>query len=387
MEPTIHPRRLPDPQTGDTGTASNENAPAHPEALFKAGSYAHWALLGPNGLRAGWSILLFVALYYLLTPVLDTIAVTLDPSLGDAVFTPSRMLITEFIPLLVLLVVCAVMARIEHRRLIDYNLTDARHVRHFFGGLAAGLAALSLLVGVLNLGGWLHFSGAELTGAQALKLGGVWAGAFLLVGLFEEGTFRCYLQFTLARGINFWLALATVGSLCLLVGLSNNPKGADGVYAVAAIGLVPCFFLHRARAAGSGFWQAAWTTSTAFGYYHTNNNGENWIGIVAAASIGFVFCVSVRLTGSAWWAIGCHSAWDWAETFFYGAPDSGFPARGHLFTASASGKALWSGGADGPEGSFLVLPVILLLLVLLLVVYRRANPAEIAASTVERVAG
>jgi len=385
MEPTIHPGRMEGPQTGDPGTASNERVPDHQEALFKPEHDVRWALLGPQGLRAGWSVLLFVSLYYLLTPVLDTIAVTLDPALADAVFTPTRMLITEFIPFFNLVIVCAIMARIERRRLVDYNLTDGRHARHFFGGLAAGFAALSSLVGILGLGGWMHFGAAELNGAQALKFGSVWACAFLLVGLFEEGTFRGYLQFTLTRGINFWWALATVGALCLLVSLSKDPKGAEGVYAIAALGLVPCWLLYRARDAKSGFWQAAWTTSTAFGYYHTNNNGENWIGIVAAASIGFVFCVSVRVTGSAWWAIGCHSAWDWAETFFYGTPDSGFAARRHLFTASASGNVLWSGGADGPEGSLLVIPVVLLLLAMLLVVFRRAKPATISTSVAERV--
>ena len=79
-----------------------------------------------------------------------------------------------------------------------------------------------------------------------------------------------------------------------------------------------------------------------------------------------MFCLSIWVTGSAWWALGCHASWDWAETVFYGTPDSGFVAKGHLFTSVAQGPALWSGGTDGPEGSVLVLPVILLLAVVLL---------------------
>jgi membrane protease YdiL (CAAX protease family) len=212
------------------------------------------------------------------------------------------------------------------------------------------------------------------------------------VGLFEEGTFRCYLQFTLTRGINFWWALAIVAALCLdllLRAIGNGAgvvgalwlglmpaaggNGAWGVYAIALLGLLPCLLLHLRKAEGAGFWQAAWVTSTLFGFIHTNNNGENWIGIFAAALIGFVFCVSVRLTGSAWWAIGCHAAWDWAETYFYGTADSGLQARGHLLSTSPAGNPLWSGGADGPEGSLLVLGAILLLLAALLVVYGRKN--------------
>ncbi len=134
----------------------------------------------------------------------------------------------------------------------------------------------------------------------------------------------------------------------------------------------------------AGFWQAAWVTSTLFGFGHTGNNGENWIGIFAAAFIGFVFCVSVWVTGSAWWAIGCHAAWDWAETYFYGTADSGFVAPGHLLSTSPAGNPLWSGGTDGPEGSLLIIPIVLLILAWLLVVYRRPRPAEIRRARPQR---
>ena len=367
MEPTRQSSRL-EPSSGASGGDQNEERP--PQTRRDA----DWVLLGPHGLRAGWSALFFVALYYLLTPVLDTIAVTLDPTLAEPVFSPSRVLITELIPFATLLISGLFMARIEHRQPLEYNLLDRRRIRHFLGGLGAGFAALSLLIAVLGMGGWLHFGHLSLTSGDAVKFGGLWACAFLLVGCFEEGAFRCYLQFTLARGINFWWALAAIGALCLLLQFTGDPKGSGGVYAVALLGLIPCWLLHRARRASASFWQAAWTTSTAFGYYHTNNSGENWIGIFAAAMIGFVFCVSVRVTGSAWWAIGCHSAWDWAETYFYGTADSGFPAQRHLLSSTVTGDLLWSGGTDGPEGSLLVFPVILLLLVFLVVAYRRRYP-------------
>jgi membrane protease YdiL (CAAX protease family) len=137
--------------------------------------------------------------------------------------------------------------------------------------------------------------------------------------------------------------------------------------------------LHLKKASSSGFWQAAWLTSTLFGAAHTSNNGEAWVGIFAAGFIGFVFCVSVWLTGSAWWAIGCHAAWDWAETYFYGTADSGFVAPGHLFSTSPAGNPLWSGGTVGPEGSLLIIPVVLLILVWLVIFYRRREPMQVTA--------
>jgi membrane protease YdiL (CAAX protease family) len=169
--------------------------------------------------------------------------------------------------------------------------------------------------------------------------------------------------------------------------LTIKGNGVWGVYAFALLGLLPCLLLHIRKAPGAAFWQAAWVTSTLFGFIHTSNNGENWIGIFAAAAIGFVFCVSVRVTGSAWWAIGCHAAWDWAETYFFGAADSGTVASGHYLTTTPAGNALWSGGTDGPEGSLLVLAVILLLLVALVAVYGRRKPAGLATATIEPVAG
>jgi membrane protease YdiL (CAAX protease family) len=190
----------------------------------------------------------------------------------------------------------------------------------------------------------------------------------------EEGIFRCYLQFTLTRGINFWWALGIVAAICLDLLLRSKGNGVWGVYIIALLGLCPCFWLQLKKMEGSGFWQAAWVTSTLFGYIHTGNGGENWIGIFAAAFIGFVFCVSVWVTGSAWWAIGCHASWDWAETYFYGTADSGLVATGHYLNASPAGSAFWSGGADGPEGSVLVLGVILLMLAALLAIYGRKKP-------------
>jgi membrane protease YdiL (CAAX protease family) len=145
---------------------------------------------------------------------------------------------------------------------------------------------------------------------------------------------------------------------------------------MSALGVIPCLLLELRKVPGSGFWQAAWVTSTLFGFMHTGNSGETWIGIFSAAAIGFVFCVSIRLTGSAWWAIGFHGAWDWAQTFFYGTADSGFQPQGHYLSTSPAGPAFWSGGADGPEGSILVVAIILLTILGLVVVYGRKSKGE-----------
>lgn len=333
-----------------------------------------WLIVGPHGLRAGWSILLFLALAILSATVFGSVlrsAIHLRLNSGTALASIAG----ELPWVLGIFLAMAVLSRLERRHVRDYYLVASNSgvtsARHFAVGAFAGFLALSALVGGLAAGGWLQFGGAPQLGAGVLRHAASWGFAFLLVGLMEEGSFRCFLQYTFARGINFWWALAVLGAICLFLLLHSAGSAGWGVFGLVALGIIPCSLLQIEKAPSAGFWQAAWVTSTLFAFIHTSNNGENWIGIFAAGAIGFVFCVSIRFTGSAWWAIGCHAGWDWAETFFWGTPDSGFAAKGHLFTTTPVGTALWSGGTDGPEGSLLVLPTILLLLLILFALYGR----------------
>lgn len=350
---------------------------------------AVWVFWGPNGLRAGWSIAIFFVVLGLVSSLVAVIFQKLHLVGGAGqqhVMTPRAGLMNELIPLLGAIAGAAVVALIERRRanLLAYNLLGPRRVLGFTTGLLAGFAALSALVGALYAGHWLTFGPVALSGAAIAKYAAVWAVVFMVVAFFEEGLFRCYLQATFTRGLNFWWAVGIIACICGLLLWRGKGNGVWGVYLMALLGVAPCFWLHWIDAPRSGFWQASWVTSTLFGFIHTGNSGENWIGIFAAGLIGFVFCVSVYVTGSAWWAIGCHAAWDWAETYFYGTADSGMVARGHLLTTRPAGNPLWSGGTDGPEGSLLVLPVILLLLLAVILLYRRVRQPEPA---VEALAG
>src|ERR1017187_8075325 len=377
MEQEIQPQVTeagPENHADDSALATEPPVIAEDEEEYRG---LPWGFIGDDGLRAGWSVVLFAILLVLFSFVVGPVFLKLHLVGKQGGFSARAAFFGELIPVLAMLGAGAIVALIERRRILDYNLAGPRRWFHFLSGLAAGFAGLSALIGALAWGGWLHFGPIALSGPAIFKYGLLWACAFLLVGCFEEGLFRGYLQFTLTRGIHFWWALGIVAALCLRLALSTRGQGVWGVYLIAILGLVPCLLLHLKRVKGNGFWQAAWVTSTGFGFIHTGNNGENWIGIFAAAAIGFVFCVSVWVTGSAWWAIGCHAAWDWGETYFYGAADSGNAATGHYLTTSPAGNALWSGGADGPEGSLLVVGIILLLLVSLLVIYRHPKTGTV----------
>jgi len=93
--------------------------------------------------------------------------------------------------------------------------------------------------------------------------------------------------------------------------------------------------------------------SAIFGLLHHNNPGESWAGAFEAGVTSLLFCFLLRRTGNLWMPIGFHAAWDWGETFFYGVPDSGYPAKGHLFNPTFSGPVWLTGGSARPEGSWL----------------------------------
>lgn len=113
------------------------------------------------------------------------------------------------------------------------------------------------------------------------------------------------------------------------------------------------------------FWRAALLISVVFGAAHLGNPGENVLGILQVVVTGLLFCLTIRRTGNLWFAVGFHAAWDWAETFFYGTPDSGLVGVGRFLNTSVRGPDWLSGGSAGPEGSVVALLVLLLFALLI----------------------
>lgn len=264
--------------------------------------------VGPSGLRAGWSALIFVAVFVALSlpigyAVSHLVAVDLHGPLS-----PRAGLAMEGAQLVVVLLATAVMAAIERRPISFYGFRGAHRGPRLLWGLVWGFIAISTLVGVLRLAHLLAFDGAPLHGGSVLVYAAKWAIVFAIAAAYEESTLRGYLQFTLLRGL--------------------------------------------------GFWWAALVLSVVFALLHGVNPGESPIGLFSVLAVGLVFCLSLWYTGSLWWAVGFHAAWDWGQTYFYGTADSGMTASGHLLASHPVGDALWSGGATGPEGSVLVLPLL-----------------------------
>jgi membrane protease YdiL (CAAX protease family) len=263
--------------------------------------------IGAQGIRSGWSMLIFLAI------VIGQVLVTRVPVNHLLHYMQSKASLQSWVPVLeagipalLVLAATAIMAKIEKRPAQSYGFAGERRLSRLVAGIAGGIAALSALVLALRMSGFLIFDGQLLHGKEAWRYGLQWGLAFLLTAWFEESLLRGYLQSALTRGI--------------------------------------------------GFWWAAVALSVGFGALHLPNHGESPLGIFSVMVIGLVFCLSLWLTKSLYWAVGMHAGWDWAESYVYGVADSGRMASGHLFATHPSGGMLWSGGATGPEGSIYVFP-------------------------------
>jgi uncharacterized protein len=301
-----------------TTDSSPADSLSHPgESAPMQSSFLHNIFLGPDGIRAGWRVLIYIALFrafigglqygaahtapirnWLAAQPTDVIAV------GALVFSEVILVLSVFIPALI-------MTRIENRPFAAYGLPPAEAFgKRFWQGVPFGFAMMSLLVaGIAAFHGY-SMEGIGSHGAEALKFGFLYAVGFLLTGFFEEFGFRGYLQYTLGSGI--------------------------------------------------GFWPAALILSFLFGYAHLGNPGEAKVGAFMAGCFGLLALFSLRRTGNLWFAVGMHAGFDWTETFFYGVPDSGLPAQGYLLKSSFHGPQWLTGGTVGPEGSYVVFGVLLL---------------------------
>jgi hypothetical protein len=96
------------------------------------------------------------------------------------------------------------------------------------------------------------------------------------------------------------------------------------------------------------------------------------LGILQVVVTGLLFCLMIRRTGSLWFAIGFHAAWDWAETFFYGTPDSGLLGVGRFLNSSVQGPNWLTGGSAGPEGSIFAMLILALCALLIHVRFPKA---------------
>jgi uncharacterized protein len=202
-------------------------------------------------------------------------------------------------------------ARLEKRPLAAYGVPpDKAFGARFWEGCVWGFVMLSAVLLVIRLTGHFQIDSVALSGVAILKYAAGWALAFYGVAISEEFSFRGYLLFIYTRGMRFWYSALILSCL--------------------------------------------------FGAAHLGNPNENVLGILQVVVVGMIFCLTIRRTGTLWLAVGFHTTWDWAQTFFYGTADSGLLGVGRLLNSSSVGPKWLTGGGAGPEGSVVAFVVLLL---------------------------
>jgi uncharacterized protein len=288
--------------------------PAPPNTIFR----------GPNGIRAGWRVIIFLSMSGGLLIVFAAILAIL--SRGKAHFelgqlTPLGLGIGEGTILVLTAIPALIMAVIERRKFGQYGLPARSAFRSdFWIGTVVGFLAISMcLLGIFALHGF-HLAGLAIHGGTIASATAAWAVTFIIVGLAEEFSFRGYLQFTLTTGM--------------------------------------------------GFWPSAILLSCLFGLAHAGNAGESMAGLASVVLFALLFCLFLQRRGNLWWAVGFHAGWDWGQTFFYGVPDSGLAPYHNLLTSSFSGPRWLTGGTVGPEASIFTPIVLVIVAILFTRVYR-----------------
>lgn len=302
------------PPNGLTPASPPEAPPPAAEAVVTK------IFVGPNGIRAGWRLAIWLILFIVLAAIVNGILHRIPyitqhfppPKKGEPlVMTPWLQIFQEGSTVLLLFLSVWIMSLIEKKSFKDYGLPGrGAFGARFWQGILFGFASISVLMGAIAALHGFSIQGLAISGGEIARYGILYGIGFVLVGFFEEFSFRGYMQATLGSGI--------------------------------------------------GFWPAAVVLAVLFGAAHAGNPGEKIYGLVMAGSYGLFSAFTLSRTGNLWFAIGDHAAWDWGETYFYSTPDSGILAKGHLLNSSFHGADWLTGGSVGPEGSYLVFAVVVL---------------------------
>jgi hypothetical protein len=242
----------------------------------------------PAGWRAGPRFAAFVLLFLLLQNGLTKGLVALLRYRFEAAFSPTDLLVFEGMSAAAALAVSYALVRLERHRMDWFGLPLQLAFRSdYWLGMAFGAGVVSLLLLFSWLGNGVRIDGLAIHGAAFWRWLALWVAGMILVGFSEELQFRGYPLTALAGGIGFWPAAALLSVLFGAVHYFLKPM-------------------------------------------------ETMVDAASITLLGLFTCFTLLRTGTLWFAIGFHSAFD----FF------------------ALGPSWLTGGPRGLEASWLMFPLL-----------------------------
>ncbi len=157
-----------------------------------ANSTTRRIFIGPNGLRAGWRLLIFIAIIMAMSAVARIIIKRFYPAALDPTqLTPMRIIAPDLLVCFILAVAAWIMSKMEGRRPGQYGLPRSEALRkNFWVGILIGLLATSTTVLAIFALHGVRFTTAAIHGTAIFTAAAAWGLAFLLSGLAEEFLFR-----------------------------------------------------------------------------------------------------------------------------------------------------------------------------------------------------
>jgi hypothetical protein len=284
--------------------------------------------VGRSGIRAGWRLLIFLAMSQAIVKLLYVAMERTFHYKEPEGWYAYDFIVEGVLSMVALLAAGDLMRRIERRSFRQYGLPlRGAFGKMFWRGMLWGLASSSVMLLLI-----LALHGASVEGfalrGQALATSALaWGAAFILVGLVEEFSFRGYPLFTLCTGM--------------------------------------------------GFWPSAVLLSVLFGAVHYFGKPmETWSDAVSIIFWGILWSLSLRRTGSLWFAIGFHAMSDYADMVLFAQPNTGnqgMPLHGHLLQVTYTGPDWLTGGVRGSEASLLEFAILAAMFVIFLRRYPKAK--------------
>lgn len=271
--------------------------------------------LGDDGkLRPIWRAVVYFALgNWAVFPLLGRLSSLLGQHLHLAQgLTWQNIALSELQNFCAALLCTGIFALYERCRVDSYGLPVKQALDALtWEGMAAGVVmAGAVALGMLALGS-MQIHGIATT-ASALPLYALgWLAANICVGIAEEFWYRSYFLQTLWKSLGFWPAAIIIALIF---------------------------------AADHYFYKP----------------GENIWDVISLVSLSLLVCYTVLRTGTLWFAVGFHIAFDYMQLFVIGTPNGSQIPVGRLLDATFQGPAWVTGGVLGTEASFLMYPMIAL---------------------------
>jgi CAAX protease family protein len=262
-------------------------------------------------LRPIWRFVLFLALYVFGGQALDRLLIWLH--FPYRAFAWSPFLLNYLVDFAFVAGIAGVLAWVGKERFSSYGLPLVQNAGSLIGkGIVWGFIPSALILIPIYLAHGCEFHGLALHGRELVSSALLWGAAMLALGFTEEFLFRgCALKI-LGESIGFWPAAIFLSSIFGLVHLIFKPH-------------------------------------------------EDWIDPISVALYGLFWCLTLRRTGSLWFAVGFHAASDYADMIVFAEPNSGNdgkPPVGHLLDVRFHGPDWLTGGPRGTEASLLVFVVL-----------------------------